>query len=86
MKLYKLAKESLWLLLPVNSMSCPVLIIFLGNKTLCELRQLYFKMKTSVFGSDRAGVAYDTVALEELLREELGESTRMGSIKFPRCY
>lgn len=41
-------------------------------------------MKSRVFGSDRVGFAYNTMALEDLLKEELGETTRLSDVTFPR--
>lgn len=55
-----------------------------ANKSLAELRQLYFKMKDRVFGSDRFGFAYNTEALEKLLKEEFGTSMRLGSVTTPK--
>lgn len=56
-----------------------------ANKSLAELRQLYFKMKDQVFGTDRFGFAYNTAALEKLLKEEFGTSMRLGDVTTPRC-
>ncbi len=56
-----------------------------AKKSLSELRQLYFKMKDKVFGTVRFGVAYNTEALEQLLKDELGSSTRLSDVEFPKC-
>lgn len=55
-----------------------------ANKSLAELRQLYFKMKDRVFGSDRFGFGYNTEALEKLLKDEFGTSMRLDSITTPK--
>jgi len=55
-----------------------------AKKTLCQLRQLYFKLKDEVFSNDRIGFAYNTEALEKLLKEELGMDMTMNDVKFPR--
>lgn len=60
------------------------LALVYANKSLAELRQLYFKMKDRVFGSDRFGFAYNTEALENLLKEEFGTSMRLGSVTTPK--
>ena len=44
---------------------------------------MYFKLKDEVFGKGRASMAYDTDALERILKEELGDQC-MGSVKYPR--
>ena len=42
-------------------------------------------MKDRVFGTDRFGFAYNTEALEKLLKEEFGTSMRLDSVVTPRC-
>lgn len=37
-----------------------------------------------MFSSDRVGLAYNTEALEKLLKEELGEDMTMSDVKFPK--
>jgi len=54
-----------------------------ADKSLNELRQLYFKLKDEVFGKSRASVAYNTEALERILKKELGDQ-RMSDVKYPR--
>lgn len=44
---------------------------------------MYFKLKDEVFGKSRASVAYNTEALERILKKELGDQ-RMGDVKYPR--
>ena len=59
-------------------------LLYVANKSLSELRQLYFKIKDRVFGSDRFGFAYNTEALEHLLKDEFGTSMRMDSVTTPK--
>ena len=54
-----------------------------ADKSLYELRQLYFKLKDEVFGKSRKSVAYNTEALERILKKELGDQ-RMSDVKYPR--
>ena len=61
-----------------------VITIMLAKKSLAQLRQLYFKMKDKVFGSDRLGFAYNTDALEKLLKQEFGTSMKLSDVNFPR--
>lgn len=51
--------------------------------TVRELRQFYFKMKDDIFGNARAGVAFDTGALEEIFKNVLGCGS-MDDVKYPR--
>lgn len=51
---------------------------------LFQLRNLYFRLKEEVFSKGRVGFCYDTVRLEELLKESLGADIRMGDVKYPR--
>lgn len=37
-----------------------------------------------MFGSDRFGFAYNTEALEQLLKQEFGTSMKLGDIDFPK--
>lgn len=52
--------------------------------SLSQLRTLYFRLKEEVFSKGRVGFSYDTVRLEELLKECLGTELRMGDVKHPR--
>ena len=56
-----------------------------GKLSLTQLRQLYFKFKEDVFSTDRLGFAYNTEALEKILKDIFGTEARMSSVKFPRC-
>lgn len=55
-----------------------------AKRTLGELRQLYFKMKDKVFGTERLGFAYNTEALEHLLIQEFGTTMRLTDQEFPK--
>lgn len=67
-----------------NCMEFDVAICFTAKRSLAQLRQLYFKMKDKVFGTDRLGFAYNTQALELLLKEEFGTTMIMTDIEFPK--
>ncbi len=41
-------------------------------------------MKDEVFAHDRLGFAYDTDALEEILREEFGPHLTMADVQSPK--
>jgi len=55
-----------------------------GGKSLAQLRQLYFRLKEQVFSRSRMGYAYNSKALEELLKEELGTELRMCDVNYPK--
>ena len=59
-------------------------LLYLAKKSVSELRKLYFKMKDKVFGSVRFGVAYNTEALEQILKDELGSDTKLSDVEFPK--
>ena len=41
-------------------------------------------MKDEIFGNARAGIAFNTEALEKILKDEMGDCS-MNDIKYPRC-
>lgn len=42
-------------------------------------------MKDEIFAKGLIpGTGYDTIALEKILQEELGENTRMSDVRYPR--
>lgn len=51
---------------------------------LCQLRNLYFRLKDEVFSKGRTGFCYDSAKLEELLKEGLGTDMRMGDVTHPK--
>ena len=61
-----------------------VISLLTAGKSLLEIRQLYFKMKEEVFSSPRAGLPFNTKALEKLLQDELGTEMCMGDVKQPK--
>ena len=71
----------------ISIVKCVVMFVVLfpiAKKSLQELRQLYFKLKDQVFARDRMGFAYNTDALESILKEEFGEDMVMSDCQFPR--
>ena len=61
-----------------------ILTWYTAKRSLAQLRQLYFKMKDKVFGTDRLGFGYNTRALEGILMEEFGPTMKMTDVEFPR--
>ena len=55
-----------------------------GKKSLHELRQLYLTLKNKIFAKARLGFAYNSSALEMILKDVLGEKTVMSDIQKPR--
>ena len=55
-----------------------------AKKSLKELRQLCFQLKDEVFGSPKFGIAYNTEALEELLKKSLGTEMKMSDVTHPK--
>lgn len=51
------------------------------GKSMEYLRCLYFRMKEQVFKGSRS---YESAPLEDFLKTEFGENTKMTDIKFPR--
>ena len=58
--------------------------LILGKKNLSELRHLYFKLKDHVFAHERLGFAYNTAALEKILKEEFWTEMIMSDVTFPK--
>lgn len=62
-----------------------MIVIFTAKKSIGQLRQLYFRMKDEIFGKVRhAGMSYNTVGLEKLLREQFTEHMCMDDVTYPR--
>lgn len=59
-------------------------LFYSAKKSLFELRQLYFRMKDEVFAHDRLGFAYNTDALETILKEEFGTHMTMADVQSPK--
>ena len=61
-----------------------IIIIITAEKSLRELRQLYFKLKDQVFSKPGKGLGFDSKALEDLLKETLGETYCMNDVPHPK--
>lgn len=62
-----------------------IVFVFLANKSISQLRQLYFRMKDEIFGQTRhGGVSYNTDGLERVLKEEFKEHLCMDDVTYPR--
>lgn len=57
-----------------------VVLLFVG-KSMEYLRCLYFRMKEQVFKGSRP---YESAPLEEFLKKEFGEDTKMADVQYPR--
>ena len=60
------------------------LSLFLGNKSLEEVRQLYYKLKDDIFGNSVASLNFNTDKLQEFLQDTFGEEKKMNNVKYPR--
>ena len=61
-----------------------VSLLSLGNKSLEEVRQLYYKLKDDVFGNSMiASLNFNTDKLQKFLQETFGEM-KMNDVKYPR--
>lgn len=56
------------------------ILAFVG-KSMEYLRCLYFRMKEQVFKGSRP---YESAPLEEFLKKEFGEDTKMADVQYPR--
>ena len=64
-----------------------VILIFCAHaakKSLKDLQQLCFKLKEDVFIKPRAGVAFNTKAMEKMIVDEFGYDMTMSDIKRPK--
>lgn len=58
--------------------------IFLGNKSLEEVRRFYFKLKDDIFGDSIASLNFSTDKLQKFLQDIFGEEKKMNDVKYPR--
>jgi len=57
--------------------------LYAAKKSLQEIRQAYFKVKNRVFAKARFGLVFSAEAMEEILKEMLGD-IRMFDVKKPK--
>lgn len=62
-------------------MSLPTPTPFLLGKSMAYMRGVYFRMKDEVFQGSRP---YESGPLEEFLKREFGEHTKMTDVKKPK--
>ena len=64
---------------------CKIIQFLVANKSLDEMRTMYFKFKDSVF-TEGGGVVpqCETEVLEKILKETFGETQTLGSRVYPR--
>lgn len=67
--------------LTIWSMVMHVWWCLLVGKSMEYLRCLYFRMKEQVFKGSRP---YESAPLEEFLKKEFGENTKMTDVRYPR--
>ena len=60
------------------------MFFFPAKKSVSEVRQLYFKMKDEIFGKVRGGMTFNTVGLENILKQEFTEHICMDDVTYPR--
>lgn len=61
--------------------SLQLLIFFFLGKSMAYMRGVYFRMKDEVFRGSRP---YESGPLEEFLKREFGEHTKMTDVKKPK--
>ena len=62
-----------------------IIQFLVANKSLDEMRTMYFKFKDSVFSAERGIVPQgETEVLEKILKETFGETQTLGSRVYPR--
>lgn len=67
---------------PVSSPGRPeTVVLLLVGKSMEYLRCLYFRMKEQVFKGSRP---YESAPLEDFLKKEFGENTKMADVRYPR--
>lgn len=60
------------------------LLLVYRQMSLPQIRNIYLRLKDEVLSKGRVGFCYDSVRLEELLKEEFGTDLRMGDITHPK--
>ena len=58
--------------------------MYVGKKSLAEMRQFLFRACEDVFKDPRGGLVFDTDALEKMFMG-VSATIRMSDIKYPRC-
>ena len=61
-----------------------VVYFLVANKSLDELRTMYFKFKDSIFRKRGVVPQGETEVLEKILKETFGETQTLGSRDYPR--
>lgn len=60
------------------------LALVYGDKSLLDLRQIYFEIKEIVFEKKKLGYVCDTPAFEEILKRYLTPDKKMGDVRHPK--
>ena len=56
----------------------------IAKKSLKELQQMCFKLKEEVFSKPRAGIAFNSKAMEKMVVDEFGVKMTMNDVKRPK--
>lgn len=64
--------------------SFPFISPSIGDKSLLDLRQIYFEIKETVFEKAKLGYVCDSQAFEEILKRYLTPDKRMGDVRHPK--
>ena len=67
-----------------TGLDCLYNFIFVGNKSLEEVRRFYFKLKDDIFGNSIASLNFNTEELQRFLQDIFGEKQKMNDVKYPR--
>ena len=59
--------------------------MYVGKKSLAEMRQFLFRAREDVFKDPRGGLVFDTDALEKMFIEVFGTTMKMSDIEYPKC-
>ena len=84
-KFYVMIRLVLLILWINNKLECEEIIqLLLANKSLDEMRTMYFKFKDSVFCKRGVVPQAETEVLEKILKDTFGETQTLGSKIYPR--
>ena len=61
-----------------------VVVLLAGKMSISDVRKLYFRVRNDVFMDARAGISFDTDALEKILQNVVGKEMRMSDVTYPR--
>ncbi len=71
-------------LLKISHRFLIMLIYFIANKSLLNLRQLYFLMKDGIFKKNWHGFTSNSEMLENILKDYLDPNIKMSDVSHPK--